>query len=155
MTTPHFSQPTSYPERPQPAQPDPALARAFALLGEPWNGLIIATLARGPVDTAQMRERVPGISDDTLADRLQDLTTVDLAVSAARSTISRPRAARACPTACCSTRNSRRRPGRSCSPHVHRAPRPQSAAVAEDLAMFTHMFPGRIGVSIARGCQTR
>jgi DNA-binding HxlR family transcriptional regulator len=77
MTTPHFSQPTPYHERPQPAQPDPALARAFALLGEPWNGLIIATLARGPAGTAQIRERVPGIGDDTLADRLQGLTTAD------------------------------------------------------------------------------
>nr|WP_239149288.1 LLM class flavin-dependent oxidoreductase [Streptomyces sp. SID12501] len=27
--------------------------------------------------------------------------------------------------------------------------------VAEDLAMFTHMFPGRLGVSFARGHQTR
>ncbi|NEC88439.1 helix-turn-helix domain-containing protein [Streptomyces sp. SID12501] len=78
MTTPQRSQPDPWSEPPQPAQPDPALTRAFTLLGEPWNGLIIAALAKGSADFAQVRERVPGISDDTLADRLKDLTTVDL-----------------------------------------------------------------------------
>ncbi|MGW0476478.1 winged helix-turn-helix transcriptional regulator [Streptomyces coeruleorubidus] len=78
MTTPQHPQPDPWSEPLQPAQPDAALARAFALLGEPWNGLIIAALAKGPADFAQVRERVPGISDDTLAERLQDLTTVDL-----------------------------------------------------------------------------
>ncbi|MFD9444688.1 winged helix-turn-helix transcriptional regulator [Streptomyces sp. NPDC060006] len=77
MTTPQSSQPDLWFAPSQPAQPDPALIRAFALLGDPWNGLIIAALAKGPADFAQVRERVPGISDDTLADRLRDLTTLD------------------------------------------------------------------------------
>ncbi|GGW69903.1 helix-turn-helix domain-containing protein [Streptomyces caelestis] len=78
MTTPRRSQPVppSGPQRPAP--PVPALTRAFALLGEDWNGLIIAALAKGAADFAQVRERVPGISDRVLADRLQGLTTVGL-----------------------------------------------------------------------------
>jgi DNA-binding HxlR family transcriptional regulator len=77
MTTPQRSQPDPRPESPQPVRSDAALTRAFALLGEPWNGLIIAALAKGPAGFTEGRERVPGIDDDTLAQRLQDLTTVD------------------------------------------------------------------------------
>ncbi|NEA67056.1 helix-turn-helix domain-containing protein [Streptomyces sp. SID12488] len=84
QTTPQRSQPDPRFEPSQQAQPDPALIRAFALLGEPWNGLIIAALAKGPAGFAQVRERVPGISDDTLADRLRHLTTVDLVTRTAR-----------------------------------------------------------------------
>ncbi|MDI5907137.1 MULTISPECIES: GNAT family N-acetyltransferase [Streptomyces] len=70
-------------DSPPPQLPEPlvALAAAFALLGRPWNGLIIAALAKGPADTAQVRERVPGVSDRMLARRLQELTTGGLVTS--------------------------------------------------------------------------
>ncbi|MCD9878499.1 winged helix-turn-helix transcriptional regulator [Streptomyces guryensis] len=55
-----------------------AADRAFALLGRRWNGLIIAALAKGPADFAQVRDRIPGIGDRMLAERLRELTTVDL-----------------------------------------------------------------------------
>ncbi|PBD02292.1 HxlR family transcriptional regulator [Streptomyces sp. Ag82_O1-15] len=76
MTTPHHSQPPQLPE------PLLALASALALLGRRWSGLIIATLAESPADFAQVRERVPGISDRILARRLQELTTAGLVVGA-------------------------------------------------------------------------
>lgn len=63
---------------PQPTGPPPAATRAFALLGRRWNGLILAALAKGPADFAQVRERVPGISDRMLAQRLRELTAVGL-----------------------------------------------------------------------------
>ncbi|MER5916683.1 helix-turn-helix domain-containing protein [Streptomyces sp. NPDC001982] len=78
MTNPQHSQPAHRSEPPQPTGPPLALTRAFALLGRRWNGLIIAALAKGPADFAQVRERVPGISDLMLAQRLQELTAVDL-----------------------------------------------------------------------------
>jgi DNA-binding HxlR family transcriptional regulator len=78
MNTRPRSQPDPWSDPPPSAQPAPAVTRAFTFLGERWNGLIIAALAKGPADFAQVRERVPGISDDTLADRLRDLTALDL-----------------------------------------------------------------------------
>lgn len=54
------------------------LTRAFALLGRRWNGLILAALAHGPAGFGQLRERVPGISDRLLADRLHELTDTGL-----------------------------------------------------------------------------
>ncbi|MFH0176626.1 GNAT family N-acetyltransferase [Streptomyces cacaoi] len=78
MTTPR--RPRSAHHSPSPQLPEPllALASAFALLGRRWNGLIIAAVAKGPADFAQVRERVPGISDRMLARRLQELTTAGL-----------------------------------------------------------------------------
>ncbi|MEV0742178.1 helix-turn-helix domain-containing protein [Streptomyces sp. NPDC050549] len=55
-----------------------AADRAFALMGRRWNGLIIAALAKGPADFAQVRDRIPGISDRMLTERLRELATVDL-----------------------------------------------------------------------------
>jgi DNA-binding HxlR family transcriptional regulator len=78
MTTPQRIEAVHWSELPRPPESVLALTRAFALLGTPWNGLIIAALAKGWADFAQVRERVPGISDHTLADRLQELTTVGL-----------------------------------------------------------------------------
>ncbi|WP_063776890.1 winged helix-turn-helix transcriptional regulator [Streptomyces viridochromogenes] len=54
------------------------MTRAFGLLGKRWTGLIIAALARSPAGFAQVRERVPGISDSMLSDRLGELTALDL-----------------------------------------------------------------------------
>ncbi|MER5224313.1 winged helix-turn-helix transcriptional regulator [Streptomyces flaveus] len=78
MTTPQRTQSAHWSELPRPPESVLALTQAFALLGTPWNGLIIAALATGQADFARVRERVPGISDDMLADRLQELTTVGL-----------------------------------------------------------------------------
>ncbi|MCX5182970.1 GNAT family N-acetyltransferase [Streptomyces sp. NBC_00268] len=78
MTTPRRSQPAQRSQPPQLPEPLLAIAPALALLGKRWSGLIIAALAKGPGDFAQVRERVPGISDRVLAHRLQELTTVDL-----------------------------------------------------------------------------
>lgn len=78
MTTPRRAQLAHRPESPRLPEPLVAATRAFALLGKRWNGLILAALAKGPADFAQLRERVPGISDRILADRVQELTTVDL-----------------------------------------------------------------------------
>ncbi|MFD5164274.1 winged helix-turn-helix transcriptional regulator [Streptomyces hawaiiensis] len=78
MTTPQPPQPAAWSEPPRSAQTVPALTRAFALLGKRWTGLILAALAQGPAGFVQVRERVPGVSDSMLADRLQELATVDL-----------------------------------------------------------------------------
>ena len=78
MTTPQRAQPAHRSELPRLPEPLQAVARAFALLGKRWNGLIIAALAKGPADFTQIREQVPGISDRMLADRLRELTAVDL-----------------------------------------------------------------------------
>ncbi|MFK0150679.1 winged helix-turn-helix transcriptional regulator [Streptomyces sp. NPDC090493] len=65
-------------EHPQSADTSPAISRAFALLSNGWNGLILMALAKGPADSAQIRERIPGISSRTLARRLRELTAIDL-----------------------------------------------------------------------------
>ncbi|MGW2525215.1 winged helix-turn-helix transcriptional regulator [Streptomyces sp. NPDC001617] len=78
MTTPRRIESVHWSGLPQPPESVLALTRAFALLGTPWNGLIITALAKGQADFTRVRERVPGISDHTLTDRLQELTTVGL-----------------------------------------------------------------------------
>ncbi|MGW1784818.1 winged helix-turn-helix transcriptional regulator [Streptomyces sp. NPDC002143] len=79
MTTSRHAGPEIRIESPQhPPEPLVAATWAFALLGRRWNVLILAALAKGPAGFAQLRERVPGISDRVLADRLQELTAVDL-----------------------------------------------------------------------------
>ncbi|MBL1083616.1 helix-turn-helix transcriptional regulator [Streptomyces actinomycinicus] len=78
MTTPQHSQPVRPSERTQSTDGSPAITRAFALLSRRWNGLILMALAKGPADVAQIRERVPRISDRMLAQRLQELTAIDL-----------------------------------------------------------------------------
>ncbi|WP_210582178.1 helix-turn-helix domain-containing protein [Streptomyces sp. GESEQ-4] len=70
---------TDRPHHPEPPPPTiTALTRAFALLGKRWNGLVLAALAKGPVGFGEARERVPGISDRMLADRLHELTSAGL-----------------------------------------------------------------------------
>jgi DNA-binding HxlR family transcriptional regulator len=78
MTTSQHPQPVRRSEHPRPTGTPPAITRAFALLSRRWNGLILTALAKGPADFAQIRERVPGISDHMLAGRLQELTAIDL-----------------------------------------------------------------------------
>ncbi|MFE9598178.1 winged helix-turn-helix transcriptional regulator [Streptomyces hokutonensis] len=63
------------PELPPPVE---ALTHAFALLGRRWSGLVLAALAKGPAGFGEVRERVPGISDRMLADRLHELAAAGL-----------------------------------------------------------------------------
>ncbi|MBW8793215.1 MAG: helix-turn-helix transcriptional regulator [Streptomyces sp.] len=78
MPTPPNPRPAPRTENPQSADASPAITRAFALLSKGWNGLILMALAKGPADAAQIRERVPGISNRMLSRRLQELTAIDL-----------------------------------------------------------------------------
>ncbi|MBK3574356.1 helix-turn-helix transcriptional regulator [Streptomyces sp. MBT65] len=54
------------------------MTHAFALLGRRWSGLVLAALAQGPAGLGEVRERVPGISDRMLADRLHELAAAGL-----------------------------------------------------------------------------
>ncbi|QUW84286.1 helix-turn-helix transcriptional regulator [Streptomyces mirabilis] len=75
MTNPYAQ---TDPHNPEPSPTIPALTRAFALLGKRWNGLVLAALATGPAGFGEVRERVPGISDRMLADRLHELAVAGL-----------------------------------------------------------------------------
>ena len=57
---------------------DESLARAFRFLGKRWSGVILGTLANGPVGFAELSRRVAGISDSVLAERLSDLQATGL-----------------------------------------------------------------------------
>ncbi|MEV5959175.1 helix-turn-helix domain-containing protein [Streptomyces sp. NPDC051987] len=78
MPTPQNPRPAPRPENPQSADASPAITRAFALLSKGWNGPILMALAKGPADVAQIRERIPDVSNRMLSRRLQELTAVDL-----------------------------------------------------------------------------
>lgn len=65
-----------------------ALSRAFGLLGKRWNGIILATLADGPVKFAELRRAVGTIADSMLSDRLVEL--VEAGVVARTVTDARP-----------------------------------------------------------------
>ncbi|MEW2516002.1 helix-turn-helix domain-containing protein [Streptomyces sp. NPDC046870] len=78
MTIPRHPQPKHRSGHPPSDDSSPAITRAFALLSRRWNGLILMALANGPADIAHIRGRVPGISDRMLAQRLQELTAIDL-----------------------------------------------------------------------------
>lgn len=56
-----------------PSACDEALVRAFRFLGKRWSGVILGTLANGPVGFAELGRRVEGISDSVLAERLNEL----------------------------------------------------------------------------------
>ena len=75
MTNQHTSVDPKHPELPPSVD---ALTRAFALLGRRWSGLVLAALAKGPAGFGEVRERVPGISDRMLADRLHELAVAGL-----------------------------------------------------------------------------
>ena len=57
---------------------DAALARAFGFLGKRWNGVILATLAKGHAGFSELRRAVHGISVSVLSDRLSELATAGL-----------------------------------------------------------------------------
>ncbi|MGW4980143.1 winged helix-turn-helix transcriptional regulator [Streptomyces mirabilis] len=78
MTNPSAQTDPQDPQDPEPSPTIHALTRAFALLGKRWNGLVLAALAQGPAGFGEVRERVPGISDRMLADRLHELAVAGL-----------------------------------------------------------------------------
>ncbi|MFG3019351.1 winged helix-turn-helix transcriptional regulator [Streptomyces sp. NPDC048254] len=88
MPTPQRPQPARRTAHPQSTDASPAIAQAFTLLSRRWNGLILMALAKGPADSAQIRERVPGISNRMLAQRLQELTAIDLVAQDVRPGLS-------------------------------------------------------------------
>jgi DNA-binding HxlR family transcriptional regulator len=57
---------------------DAALSRAFGFLGKRWNGVILATLAKGHAGFSELRRAVSGISDSVLSDRLSELASAGL-----------------------------------------------------------------------------
>ncbi len=63
-----------------PAACDAALVRAFRFLGKRWVGVILGTLANGPLGFAELGRRVEGISDSVLAERLSELQVAGVIV---------------------------------------------------------------------------
>ncbi len=63
-----------------PAACDAALVRAFRFLGKRWVGVILGTLANGPLGFAELGRRVEGISDSVLAERLSELQVTGVIV---------------------------------------------------------------------------
>jgi DNA-binding HxlR family transcriptional regulator len=57
---------------------DEALVRAFQILGKRWSGVILGTLANGPLGFAELGRQVTGISDSVLAERLGELQAAGL-----------------------------------------------------------------------------
>lgn len=53
---------------------DDALARAFALLGKRWTGVVIGSLRPGPAGFRELSRAIGKISDSVLAERLGELT---------------------------------------------------------------------------------
>jgi DNA-binding HxlR family transcriptional regulator len=62
----------------EPRACDAALARAFGFLGKRWNGVLLATLIRGPASFSELRRSVGGISDSVLSERLTELAGAGL-----------------------------------------------------------------------------
>lgn len=56
-----------------------ALARAFALLGKRWNGVVLGALADGTSTYSALRRAV-GVSDSVLAGRLAELVAAGVVV---------------------------------------------------------------------------
>jgi DNA-binding HxlR family transcriptional regulator len=54
------------------------MVRAFQFLGKRWLGVILATLADGPLGFAELGRKVSGISDSVLAERLNELQLTGL-----------------------------------------------------------------------------
>ncbi|NMO93108.1 helix-turn-helix domain-containing protein [Actinomycetospora sp. TBRC 11914] len=57
---------------------DAALTRAFQFLGKRWNGVLLGTLAAGPMTFSQLRRSLDGISDSVLSARLGELGSAGL-----------------------------------------------------------------------------
>ena len=81
MTNQHTSADPKHTELPPPVD---ASTRAFDLLGRRWSGPVLAALAKGPAGFGEVRERIPGISDRVLANRLRELAAAGLLTRAVR-----------------------------------------------------------------------
>ena|ERR1700712_1122634 len=62
----------------EPALCDAALSRVFGFLGKRWNGVILGTLAAGPMPFSGLARAVGGISDSVLSERLTGLAEAGL-----------------------------------------------------------------------------
>ncbi|MFH8387593.1 winged helix-turn-helix transcriptional regulator [Kitasatospora sp. NPDC018058] len=56
-----------------PLAADPDLSRAFDVLGQKWNGIILHTLAARPARFGELRAAICPISTKMLSDRLREL----------------------------------------------------------------------------------
>jgi DNA-binding HxlR family transcriptional regulator len=56
---------------------DAALARAFAVLGKRWTGVVLGSLRSGPAGFREL-SRAIGVCDSVLSDRLAELVEVGL-----------------------------------------------------------------------------
>ena len=57
---------------------DTAITLAFSVLGKRWNGMILSVLGSGENSFVGLRKAVSGISDTVLAERLLELTELEL-----------------------------------------------------------------------------
>jgi DNA-binding HxlR family transcriptional regulator len=57
---------------------DAALARAFAVLGKRWTGVVLGTLGTAPAGFRELSRAIGGVSDSVLSDRLSELTEAGL-----------------------------------------------------------------------------
>ncbi|MEV4756294.1 helix-turn-helix domain-containing protein [Micromonospora sp. NPDC049559] len=57
---------------------DAALARAFAILGKRWSGVVLGSLSDGPAGFRELSRAINGVSDSVLSDRLAELTELGL-----------------------------------------------------------------------------
>lgn len=57
----------------EPLEACPRLARAFALLGKRWTGLILDVLVQRPARFAEIHQAVPNLSERLLSERLHEL----------------------------------------------------------------------------------
>ncbi len=57
---------------------DQALARAFAVLGKRWNGVLLGALIDGPASFTQLARTIEAISESVLSDRLSELAGTGL-----------------------------------------------------------------------------
>lgn len=60
------------------ARGDAALARAFDLLGQRWNGVVLGNLSTGPAGFRELARAIDGISDSMLSTRLTALAEAGL-----------------------------------------------------------------------------
>jgi DNA-binding HxlR family transcriptional regulator len=60
------------------ARSDAALARAFAVLGKRWSGVVLGSLRSGPAGYRELSRAIGGVSDSVLSDRLSELTEAGL-----------------------------------------------------------------------------
>jgi DNA-binding HxlR family transcriptional regulator len=58
--------------------------RAAEILGRRWNPQVIRVLLHGPARFGELRERVPGISDNLLSERLKRLEAEGIVLRAVR-----------------------------------------------------------------------